>query len=199
MRSVMSLFRFGIDLDGVLNDLGETMLSLWKRDGVVDPAFTVDKVNVYEFENCVPGITGEMVYQALMDGECFREANSLKDALYTLDMLKDAGAEIHVVTARGLSSAHRLWTQEWLHEQRVAYDKLAFVSKKYKLEYATDNHLDFFIEDHWPTAFAMADVCRMSILLDRPYNQEPIPGECTTMRRMFSWKEIRHYFVGKWA
>ncbi len=129
-------------------------------------------------------------------GECFRLSQPLRYGRLMLERLHSYGANIHIVTARGFSHRHRMETEEWLRENRFSYDRLAIVPAKEKADYATRYGLDIFIEDRLDTAVAMADVVRLSLLLDRPYNQRGDLPSPDNLKRFYSWEAIGHFFLG---
>lgn len=193
------MLRVGVDLDGVLNNLGETMLREFISRSVCSPDFSMDQVTEYDFEKIVPGVTGDMVWEVIRDGDVFRDAHPNPSAVNILPLLMEAGVKIHIVTSRNFSQFHRKITEDWLRRHHFQFDRLAIQSKKDKANYAEAHRLDVFIEDHLPTAEAMTDVVRCSILLDQPYNQWDYQGgsnpEPPNLIRMFSWEEIEAFFL----
>lgn len=205
MQSALSLLKVGIDLDGVLNNMTETVLAELKRQGLCPTSFSTDDIKEYWFEKNIPGLTKEQVWEVFRKGDVFWNANPLPHAQETLAQLNAAGVQVHIVTSRGFSQMHREITEEWLRRYGFGYHRLAIQSKKEKAHYAQAHRLDLFIEDHLPTAQWMADIVRLSILLDAPHNQfdyvpviagmEPTV-EPANLVRMFGWKEIQRFFFG---
>lgn len=204
MKSALSLLRVGVDLDGVLNNLGETILAELKTRGWAPLNFSPDQITAYNFEECVPDLTKEQVYSLFETPYVFWNAQVDITAREVMKDLDEQGIQLHIVTSRDFSPLHRQVTEEWLRVNGIPYHRLAIYGKQEKPIYAESQKLDIFIEDHLPTAETMADLCRVSILLDQPYNRWTHPSdwdgkpspEPANLLRMYSWKEISKFFLG---
>jgi uncharacterized HAD superfamily protein len=198
MKSALSLLRVGVDLDGVLNNLGETLLRELQSRGWAPPELQYDDITHYNFEEFIPGLKTEQLMEVFKKGDCFWDARPTNNALETLNELYSVGSPIHIVTSRNFSHMTRQITEEWLRRYDFPYHRLAIYGKGEKANYALAQGLDIFIEDHLPTALEMCDISRVSILLDHPYNRWQYRGiaedlEPVNLLRMYSWKEIRNY------
>lgn len=206
MKSALSLLRVGVDLDGVLNNLGETTLLDLQSRGWAPPAFRFEQVTDYWMDRVIPGVTKEQILEVFEKGDVFWNAKPNLDARTTLEVLMGYGAEVHIVTSRNFSSMHRKLTEEWLRKYAFPYTHLAIYGKEEKADYASAMKLDVFIEDYLGTAVEMCDIVRASILLDQPYNRwiyersevgallGLVQAEPRNLLRAYHWKEIDRYF-----
>lgn len=191
-------------MDGVLNNLGAVTLREFQKRGWAPPEFTCDDISAYNFEDWIPNLTKEQVYAVFREGDVFWKTQPDLDAVRVLADLRMAGVAVHIVTSRNFSDVHRKVTEEWLRKYGFQFDRLAIYGKHEKGSYAEAQRLDVFIEDHLPTAEEMTDICRVSILLDQPYNhwKHAVDGagipiaEPPNLVRMYCWKEISQFFFG---
>lgn len=195
MKTALSLLKVGVDLDGVLNNMGEMLLAALQAAGSVPAEKTLDDVTDWHYSKCFPGVTEEMVWEILKEGEVFWNAVPDPLAREVMQDLHDYGVELHIVTSRDFSGYHRKITEGWLREHGFPYDRLEIVvSGKEKLTYANQHRIDVVIEDKAETAVDLARNVRLSLLLDRPYNRGIAP--VSNLRRVYSWGEIRRFFTG---
>src|SRR5438067_2478954 len=99
MKQALSLLRVGVDLDGVLNNLGETVLTALKSRGLCPEGFTLDDVKDYDFEKCIPGLAKEELYKLFEAGDVFSDAELDIQGVRVLQAMQHHGIQIHIVTS----------------------------------------------------------------------------------------------------
>ena len=67
-------------------------------------------------------------------------------------------------------------TETWFSKQELQYKHIELIGSHDKVATAKKFEVDLFIEDKHDNAVAIAEECKIPVLLfDTPYNQEPIP------------------------
>ena len=100
--------------------------------------------------------------------------------------------EIYIITARneeGLPEDKiglmKTFTQNWLKDNNIVYDSLAFVSGN-KVEYCLKNNIDIIVEDS-PRNIAKLSQHLKVLCFDAPYNKAVNDKNVT---RVYSWYDI---------
>ncbi|MFB7890274.1 hypothetical protein ACFCZ3_19710 [Cellulosimicrobium cellulans] len=174
----MRKLRVGFDLDEVMYPFVASLR--WYRhhhqghalDTMPDPA-------EYEFGPSWGIATREefvnLCATAVDDGVVFRHGVPFPMAREVTHMLRGAGHEVHIVTARFLGSPGKAEeaTRWWLDEHGIAYDSLTFSHDK------TVVPTDVYIDDRPDNYDALKAAGVHAVLMDTTHNQDP---SCTRTR-----------------
>lgn len=184
--------RIGIDIDGVLTNDDEYILSCTSK---------------YCYENNIKGFVAPYKYeynkldwnQELIDDyrdkyfdEYVDNEPIRKFANEVIKKLKEDGHEIFIITGRYKSHDDtedgknmRTRIKNWLEKNEIKYDKLIF-AKVPKIKELKENNIDLMIEDSTTTISAIKDIVKV-FCFDTRYNQELKFDKVT---RVFSWYDI---------
>ncbi len=190
--------RIGIDIDGVLNDIGQWHYSCGYKfclENNIDRGF-----NPYEY----------MIEKQFMltDEENYRFWKEyIFDLMVSIPLrpyaakvistLKDMGYEIIILSARDnkyLSNQYEntmnFYVEEWLSKNNIEYDEL-ITGTGSKKEKCIKNKIDIMIEDKKSNVEAISDVIPV-LCFDAPYNLSVNKDNVT---RVYSWYQIFKYFL----
>ena len=188
--------RVGIDIDGVLTNVGQ---------------FELDYLTKYCVENGVSYEVGERDYDP---AKTFGIKEEIEDHFWSqyleyyaihelarpfasevIKKLKEEGNEIYIITARTLSNRKdsigehmRNLVKEWLKNNEIFYDKLIFskASNEKKVQEILDYKIDVMIEDNPNNIMELSKVVPI-LCYDTEYNRNCL-GENIT--RCYSWYDI---------
>ena len=184
--------RIGIDLDGVLTDLGRFVADYGTKFCYENNIECTLKEDEYD-EGKALGISYEYVekfwnkylpYYAM-------EYNTREFASEVISQLKKQN-EIYIITARNEEGFTKEFyghmqviVRKWLENNKIEYDKLIFTEGS-KLPYCVDNKIDVMIEDSPRNIIEISSTIPV-LCFDNPYNKT-IEGKNIT--RIYSWYDI---------
>lgn len=160
--------RIGFDLDGVLYDFAGSLRAYlvqyegFTSDQLPDPTcwefYEVDwGLSLKEYlEYCELGVNA---------GEVFSWGWPEAGAAGVIDLLRNDGHTIHIVTHRKFGRKSATNTELWLNQNNIRYDTLTFAADK------TLVNVDIFIEDNVDNYLALQAAGVHAVLMDRPWNQ----------------------------
>lgn len=188
--------RIGIDIDGVITDLEQ---------------FVIDYITKYCVENDIKYNIGNSDYdyfktfnitkeQEMKFWNQYLESYAINEkarpfAAEVIEKLRKDGNEIYIITARWLTNRDdnignkmREIVKNWLHENRILYDKLIFskASKEKKSNEIIENKIDLMIEDSPNNIRELSNIIPV-ICYNAEYNKD-CKGDRIT--RCYSWYDI---------
>ena len=175
----------GLDLDGVLCDLGPSVAArLADRFGVASHPSTW---RTYDLRLLRLGVPQDRLHAFLDemfdDPELYAQAPVCDGVATALAGLRDAGWDLVGITARPAHLAAA--TAAWLARHRLPVDGVHHTVVGTKSRVARELGAEATIEDNPVEAELLADVCD-SWLLDRPYNRA---SPVVRARRLSSWDD----------
>lgn len=188
--------RIGIDIDGVLTNIEQ---------------YTLDNITKFCVENNIEYAISESNYEpyktfnitkeqedAFWNKHIFDYAKQEKARAYAaeaIELLKNAGHEIYIVTARWLTNRDdelgkkmRNIVIKWLKENNIYYDELVFTkaSKEHKTQEIKDYNIDIMIEDSPNNINELSKIIPV-ICYNTGYNTNCIGDNII---RCYSWYDI---------
>ena len=172
----------GVDIDGVIVDLGSAMLPLLSevcaRPVLYQDLCAWDLGKALNIDEKTMAYTWEQI----QDDDLLRHAPPIKGAIEGLSALSKH--EIWLVTSRPMST--QSLTLSWLHDYKVNYDHIVFDRRGDKLSVGPT--FDLFVEDFIEEAYAIAEAGIFTILFDQPWNQaSKLPANC---KRAHNWDGV---------
>jgi uncharacterized HAD superfamily protein len=168
----------GCDLDGVIGDIVQQLMSFSRREHRV--RLTRKQIRSENIETCTP-IGREQLHQFFQDREFFRSLPVIPLARRSLSELQAEGCSISIITDRFWYDGIHDDTTDWLVRHRIPFESVVFARKAEKRDVAQSLNVQWFIEDQLSNARLLAPVCRV-LLLDRPYNQGETPDHVTRIK-----------------
>lgn len=178
----MKRFIIGVDIDGVIADIGTAMLPLLSEACARPVAY--QDLCPWDFGKAlsIGEETMSPTWKRLFESDALRYAPPIDGALNGLSVLSQH--EIWLVTSRPISTQDL--TLSWLHDNRVHYDQLVFSRRGDKL--SAGPTFNVFVEDFLGEATAIAKADIVSILFDQPWNQaSKLPANC---KRAYNWDGV---------
>lgn len=184
--------RIGIDIDGVLTDIGRFVADYGSKfcyENNIEYNVKDDEYN----EAKALGITYEQA-EKFWNAYLGFYATKYPSRYFASEIIKKLkeNNEIYLITARneeGLPpetyGTMQSMVKQWLADNNIEYDKLIF-SKGSKLPYCLENEVDVMIEDS-PTNIMDISTKVPVLCFDNPYNKK-IEGNNIT--RVYSWYDI---------
>lgn len=188
--------RIGIDIDGVLTNIGQ---------------FVIDYASKYCVENNIEYTVGEIDYDYCKTLNISREVEenfwneylehyavdekARTFAAEVIEKLKNDGHEIYIITARlsiskddDSKSKMKEVVKKWLSENKIVYDELIFskAEKERKLQEIIENKIDLMIEDNPSNIEELSNIIPI-ICYDAEYNRTCTSDKVT---RCYSWYDI---------
>ena len=190
--------RIGVDVDGVLNDIGAWHYSCGFKfciENKIDRGFNPYKYMMEEQFH----ITDEENYKFWKE-YIFDLMVSIPTRPYAanvLSLLKEMGHEIVILTARDnryltnqYENTMNFYVEEWLIKNSIPYDEIIAGSGK-KSDKVVKNRIDVMIEDKASNVMTISKIVPV-LCFDAPYNLD-VSGENIT--RVYSWYQIYKYFI----
>lgn len=190
--------RIGVDIDGVLNDIGEWHYSCGFKfciENHINRGFDPYK---YMMEGQF-NLTDEENYKFWKE-YIFDLMVSIPTRPYAgkvLQLLKEMGHEIVILTARDnrfltnqYANTMNFYVEEWLNKNSIPYDEI-IAGAGNKLDKCIKNKLDIMIEDKASNVIKISDVIPV-LCFDAPYNLDVNKENVT---RVYSWYQIYKYFL----
>jgi uncharacterized HAD superfamily protein len=176
----------GLDLDGVLCDLGPALAArITERFGVTTHP---SAWRTYDLRRLRLGLP-ERGYQTFLDEAfddpaLYEQASAVSGAASGLVQLRSAGWRIVGITAR---PAHlTAITTRWLAARGLSLDAVHHTVVNEKSAVARELRVDVTVEDNPVEAELLGEVCQ-SWLFDRPYNRD---HSLVLAKRIHSWDEL---------
>lgn len=176
--------RFGIDIDGTITNPATFLPYLNKH---FQKQLTIDDIVEYEL-NGVLGVTKVQFGEWMKEHEpsIYEQAEMAENAKDTL-MEWEKHHELFYISARPKHVEEV--TFDWFHRMMVPYDHIELLGQHDKLQAVKKHNVDIFFEDKHDNACNIAEECKIPvILMNTPYNQDPIPKN---VFRVSSWKEAK--------
>jgi uncharacterized HAD superfamily protein len=175
----------GLDLDGVLCDLGPPVAArIARRFGVATHPAAWTRYDLRLLELGVPSEPFHaFLDETFGDPSLYAEASPAEGAAFGVAALREAGWDIVGITARPSHLADV--TVTWLQAHGMALDDVHHATLGSKAEVARRLGVRATVEDNPEEAELLADVCE-SWLLDRPYNRR---DALRRARRLRSWDD----------
>ncbi|MFC1942850.1 hypothetical protein ACFLWU_06530 [Chloroflexota bacterium] len=172
----------GVDIDGVILDLGAAMLPLLSE--VCARPVACQDLCSWDLGEAL-GIgqkTMERTWKRLFVSDALRYAPPIDGAIAGLSALSEH--EVWLVTSRPIST-QRL-TLSWLNDNRVHYDQIVFSRLGNKL--SAGPMFNVFVEDFLDEAITIAEAGIFTVLFDQPWNQtSKLPVNC---KRAYNWDGV---------
>ncbi len=192
--------RIGVDIDGVLNDIGQWHYSCGFKfciDNHIQRGFHPHEYMIEkQFE-----LTDEENYKFWKE-YIFDLMVSIPTRPYAgniLKILKEMGHEIVILTARDnryltnqYANTMNFYVEEWLHKNNIPYDEIVAGPGK-KKDKCIKHKLDIMIEDKASNVLEISDVIPV-LCFDAPYNLGIVKNN---VHRVYSWYQIYQYFLLK--
>ncbi|MFC1860150.1 hypothetical protein ACFLYC_01060 [Chloroflexota bacterium] len=176
----MKRLAIGIDIDGVIVDLGTAMLPLLS-EVCARPVLYQDLCSWDLGEALsIDEETMAHTWERLFNSDLLRHAPPIKGAVESISTLSKH--EIWLVTSRPMSTESL--TLSWLHDNKVSYDHIVFNRRGDKL--SVGPKFNVFVEDFLDETITIADAGIFTILFDQPWNHaSKLPANC---KRVYDWK-----------
>lgn len=158
--------RIGVDIDGVLRDLCDSLLVQYHKDF---PNHEVEAITRWDLHHFFP--VGKMIYPYAFDvkaKEVFEDAEPYPGAYAAMVALKERGHEIIYVTTQ--PRGKEIHTLNWLLKHCFPYDGLVFTGIK------DITNCDVYIDDGPHNIKALRDAGRLAFCFDQPWNRA-VAGE----------------------
>ncbi|MFC2006439.1 hypothetical protein ACFLVG_05775 [Chloroflexota bacterium] len=180
----MKRFVIGMDIDGVIVDIGKAMLPLLSEACARPVAYQdLCSWDLGEALN-IDEEAIKRVWQQLFDSDALRYAPPIGSAISSLSLLNEH--EIWLVTSRPIST--RDLTLAWLQDNGIHYDQIVLNRRGDKLSVGPT--FNIFIEDFLDEAITIAKAGIFTILFNQPWNQaSKLSSNC---KRAYNWDDVLH-------
>ncbi|MFC2017701.1 hypothetical protein ACFLTQ_00145 [Chloroflexota bacterium] len=172
----------GVDIDGVIADLGTAMLPLLSE--VCSRPVAYHDLSSWDLGQAlsIDEVTMKRTWEQLFFSDALRYAPPIDGAIDSLSTLSEH--EIWLVTSRPISTQDL--TISWLHDNRVHYDQIVFNRRGDKLSVGPT--FNIFIEDYLDEIITITEAGIFALLFDQPWNQTSrLPANC---ERVYDWNNI---------
>ena len=172
----------GVDIDGVIVDLGTAMLPLLSE--VCARPIEYHELSSWDLGQAlsIDEVTMSWTWEQLFVSDALRYAPPIDGAIDSLSILNKN--EVWLVTSRPIST--RDLTLSWLHDNRVHYDQIVFNRRGDKL--SVGPVFSVFVEDFLDETITIAKAGIFTILFDQPWNQtSKLPTNC---KRAYNWDDV---------
>ncbi|MFC1968519.1 hypothetical protein ACFLVX_03930 [Chloroflexota bacterium] len=178
----MKRFIIGLDIDGVIVDLGTAMLPLLSE--VCARPVAYHDLCSWDLGEALSIDEDEMnrTWERLFNSDALQYAPPIDGAINALSALNEH--DIWLVTSRPLSMQDL--TLSWLHDNGVLYDQIVFNRRGDKL--SVGPIFSVFVEDFLDEATTIAKAGIFTVLFDQPWNQaSTLPANC---KRAYNWDGV---------
>lgn len=192
--------RIGVDIDGVLNDIGQWHYSCGFKfciENNIDRGFNPNK---YMMEEQF-GLTDKENYKFWKE-YIFDLMVSIPTRPYAAKVihnLREMGHEIIILTARDnryltnqYANTMDFYVEEWLNKNNIEYDGILSGSGN-KKDKCLKNNIDIMIEDKASNVLEISNHIPV-LCFDAPYN---LNINKNNVYRVYSWYQIYKYFLDK--
>lgn len=192
--------RIGVDIDGVLNDIGQWHYSCGFKyciENGINRGFRPDKYMIEEQffltdeEN--NRFWKEYIFDLMVSVPVRPYASSV------ISVLREMGHEIIILTARDnryltnqYANTMDFYVEQWLDKNNIEYDEI-LSGPGNKKDKCLKNKLDIMIEDKANNVLQISEHIPV-LCFDAPYNKEANNENIT---RVYSWYQIYNYFLNK--
>ena len=172
----------GVDIDGVIVDLGTAMLPLLSevcaRPVLIQDLCSWDLGKALNIDEKTMAYT----WGQILNSDLLRHAPPIIGAIEGLSALSKH--EIWIVTSRPMSTQNL--TLSWLQDNKISYDHIVFGRRGDKL--SVGPIFDVFIEDFIEETNVITAAGIFAILFDQPWNHiSKIPANC---KRAYNWDDV---------
>lgn len=173
--------KIGIDLDEVLNNMGDVWLAKYNKDYSDNLPFW-SSWNVLE---CVKPECDSKIYDYLSEPNFFLNLEAKENAFEVIEWLKE-NFELYVVTAYSKYPLQdkRMWLEKFF--PNIPKDNVIFINNKSLLD------LDYLIDDG---PHNIENFKKTAIIFQKEYNQHLV--ETGNYPVVKNWLEIKEYFSEK--
>ena len=178
----------GLDIDGVIVDLGTAMLPLLSE--VCARPVAYQDLCAWDLGEAlsISQETMTRTWEQLFASDALRYAPPIDGAINGLSTLSKH--EIWLVTSRPIITQDL--TLSWLYDNGVHYDQIVFNRRGDKL--AVGPKFDVFVEDFLDEIKTIAKAGIFTILFDQPWNQTSnLPTNC---KRTCNWDDVLKMISG---
>jgi uncharacterized HAD superfamily protein len=158
----------GIDIDGVLSDIAAHLVEF--ADTMFGYRLSLEDLTSENVETCSP-LTSDQLKDIFSSSSFFQTLPAFKAASKSLNLLRECGLGVVLITDRFWYPEIQVDTLQWLQKNKLPFDRLYFVPKAKKAEFASKLDIKLFIEDQLSNANTLARVCDTVFLINRSYNQ----------------------------
>jgi uncharacterized protein len=182
--------RFGLDIDGTVT-CPETFIPYLNKHFQTN--ITLADITQYELFPLL-NVTKEQFWVWMKEHEPTIYANAKLAAFFT-DVSKN-WQDVHHFTYISARGNHLITiTEEWFQKHNIPYHHIELLGQHDKINAVKKHNIEIFFEDKHDNACEIAQECKIPvILMDTPYNQDPIPEQVI---RVKDWKEAAHW-VNNW-
>lgn len=190
--------RIGVDIDGVLNDIGQWHYSCGFKfciENNIDRGFNPYKYMIEEQFGLTNKENNQFWKEYIFD--VMVSIPPRPYAANVLKLLKEMGHEIIILSARDnryltnqYANTMNFYVEEWLSKNNIPYDEIITGSGN-KKDKCLKNKLDIMIEDKAKNIEEISNFIPV-LCFDAPYNLE-VKKENVT--RVYSWYQIYKYFL----
>ena len=192
--------RIGVDIDGVLNDIGAWHYSCGFKfciENDIDRGFNPNKYLMEEQFF----LSDEENYKFWKE-YIFDLMVSIPTRPYAakiVNILRDMGHEIVILSARDnryltnlFADTMNFYVVEWLKKNNIEYDEI-IAGPGNKKDKCLKNNIDIMIEDKASNVLEISEVIPV-LCFDAPYNLNVSRDNVT---RVYSWYQVYQYFLDK--
>ncbi|MGO4887190.1 hypothetical protein ACJ2A9_05505 [Anaerobacillus sp. MEB173] len=181
---------FGLDIDGTVTSPSAFIPYLNKH---FNKNITLQDITQYELAPLL-NVTNEQFWSWMKKHErnIYANVDLAKDVHHALTDWKETH-QIVYISARG---EHLLeTTEQWFTKNNLPFHHIELTGQHDKIAAVKKHSIDIFFEDKHDNACSIAEECEIPvILMDTPYNRDPIP---TNVIRVQSWLEAKNW-VNNW-
>lgn len=192
--------RIGVDIDGVLNNIGEWHYSCGFKyciENNINRGFQPDKYMIeeqfYLTDEENKRFWKEYIFDLMVSIPLRPYASTV------ISTLKEMGYEIVILTARDnryltnqYANTMDFYVEQWLAKNNIEYDEI-LSGPGNKKEKCLKNNIDIMIEDKASNVLEISNHIPV-LCFDAPYNQEVNNKNIT---RVYSWYQIYNYFLNQ--
>lgn len=188
--------RIGVDIDGVLTNIEQFTLDYITKfcvENNIEYQVKASSYSPYEAFNITKEQEDEFWNKYLFNYA--KEEPVRPFAAEVINLLKDEGHEIYIITSRWLTNRDdelgntmRKIVKNWLEENKISYDNLIFAkaSKERKVQEITDYAIDLMIEDSPNNITELSKIIPV-VCYNTGYNTQCIGDNII---RCYSWYDI---------
>ncbi len=190
--------RIGVDIDGVLNDIGEWHYSCGYKfciENDINRGFDPAKYMIEEQFFLTDKENNQFWKEYIFD--LMVSIPTRPYASQVIHELRELGHEIVILTARDnryltnqYANTMDFYVEQWLTKNGIEYDQILSGSGN-KKDKCLRNNIDIMIEDKKSNVEQISKYIPV-LCFDAPYNQEI---ENKNITRVYSWYQILNYFL----
>lgn len=193
--------RIGVDIDGVLNDVGAWHYSCGFKyciDNNINRGFDPYKYLIEEQFFLTDKENNKFWKEYIFDLMVSIETRPY--AAKVISTLKDMGHTIVILTARDnryltnqYSNTMDFYVESWLNKNNIEFDEILSGAGN-KKDKCLKNNIDIMIEDKASNVIEIGKYIPV-LCFDAPYNLSVLENDNIT--RVYSWYQIYNYFLDK--